>query len=214
MDALILYGEKNFTSPYVYSCFVALREKALDFELRLLSLQDGDHQRGEYPDRSLTGRIPALQHGSFWLAESSAIDEYLEDVFPPPRHPRLYPADPRQRARARQLQAWLRSDLMPLREERPTSSFLQGEAVNPMSSKALAAADRLVKVVEQVLAVDAPFLFGAEFSIADADLALMVQRLALNGDPVPPRVRAWAGAVWNRPSVNEFVSRQRPRAGA
>jgi glutathione S-transferase len=213
-DPLILYGEKNFSSPYVYSCLVALREKGVPFELRLLSLQDGDHQRGEYPDRSLTGRVPALQHGDFWLAESSAIDEYLEELFPPPGHPRLYPADPRQRARARQVQAWLRSDLVPIREERPTSSLFLGEPVKPLTVKGLSAADRLVKVVEQLLPVDGPWLFGAAFSIADADLALMVQRLARNGDPVPPRVRAWADAVWSRPSVQEFVNRQRPRAGA
>ena len=29
------------------------------------------------------------------------------------------PTDPRDRARARQVQAWLRSDLMPIRDERP-----------------------------------------------------------------------------------------------
>lgn len=49
-------------------------------------------------------------------------------------------------------------------------------------------------------------LFGA-FSIADADLALMLQRLALNGDPVPERLRAYAAGIWRRPSVEEWVRR-------
>ncbi len=62
--------------------------------------------------------LPTLVHGDFALVESSAIAEYLEEAFPGAV---LYPENLRDRARARQFQAWLRSDLMPLREERPTS---------------------------------------------------------------------------------------------
>ena len=40
-----------------------------------------------------------------------AISEYLEDLLPPPAHPALYPAHIDDRARARQVQAWLRSGL-------------------------------------------------------------------------------------------------------
>ena len=42
-----------------------------------------------YRDRSLTAKVPALEHDDFWLAESSAIAEYLEEAFPPPGHPAL-----------------------------------------------------------------------------------------------------------------------------
>jgi glutathione S-transferase len=42
---------------------------------------------------------------------------FVDEIFPGTR---LYPTDPRDRARARQIQAWVRSDLMPIREERPT----------------------------------------------------------------------------------------------
>ena len=105
-EGLILWGERNFVSPYVFSCFVALREKRLDFELRTMSLDAGEHREGDYPARSLTGRVPALQHGDFWLAESSAIDEYLEELFPPPAYttcsaPACSPTDPAQPPRSR-----------------------------------------------------------------------------------------------------------------
>ncbi len=51
----------------------------------------------------------------------SAIAEYLEERFAPPQWGAQYlPARFTKRARARQIQAWLRSDLLPLREERPT----------------------------------------------------------------------------------------------
>jgi glutathione S-transferase len=211
-EEMVLYGESNWESPYVFSCFVALREKGLPFEMKTWTLAAGEHRRGDYANRSVTGRVPALAHGDFWLAESSAIDEYLEDLFPPPQYPRLYPAGVRERARARQVQAWLRSDLLPLREERPTTTVFGARADKPLSSTAQWAAERLLGGCEQLLAADAPYLFGESFGIADADLALMLQRLVKNGDPVPEQIRAYAERIWARPSVREFAEHPRQRA--
>ena len=210
-EQLILWGEKNYYSPYVFSCFVALTEKGVPFELRTFDLFAGEHKLGDYAARSITGRVPSLQHGDLWLAESSAIDEYLEEVFPPPRYARLYPARPAERARARQLQAWVRSDLMPLREERPTSSVFMKEPVKPLTPAGQEAAGRVVRAAEALLPQGATWLFG-DFGVADADLAMMLQRLVANGDPVPPRVRDYAGRVWDRPSVKAWRARSpKPR---
>jgi glutathione S-transferase len=207
-DELVLYGDSKRESPYVFSCFVALREKGLPFELKTFSLEAGEHRQGDYAARSITGRVPSLRHGDFWLAESSAIDEYLEEVFPPPAHPAIYPAEPRARARARQVQAWLRSDLLPVREERPTSTVFGPPARAPLSGAAREAAERLLAGCEALLPAGAAHLFGA-FSIADADLALMLQRLVRSGDPVPERLRAYAEGIWRRPSVREWVEAAR-----
>jgi glutathione S-transferase len=49
-----------------------------------------------------------------------------------------------------------------------------------------------------------------DFSIADADLAMMLQRLIANGEQVPSKLRAFAQAQWQRPSVRAFVNRPRP----
>jgi glutathione S-transferase len=204
---LTLYIDANFHSPYAFSAYVALKEKGLPFEARPLSLSAGEHRQGDYPARSITGRVPALQHGDFWLSESSAIDEYLEEAFPAPGHPRLYPEDQRQRARARMVQAWVRSDLMPIREERPTSSVFAGEPVQPLSSGALAAAGRLVAAAEALLP-DGGHLCGA-FSIADADLAMMLMRLVANRDRVPQKVKEYAARVWARPSVQDWLAKKR-----
>ena len=205
---LILYLDAFYISPYAFSAFVALREKGLRFETRFVPLQDKAQQRPEYRDASLTARVPALVHGDFWLAESSAIDEYLEDVFPPPEHAALYPRDARVRARARQVQAWLRSDLGALRDERPTTTMFYARADRPLSAAGQAAAAKLVRVTEQLLPTDAEHLFGA-WSIADADLAFMLQRLVRNDEPVPPRVRAYAERQWRRPAVREWDEQRR-----
>src|ERR1700756_3130948 len=116
--SVTLYGNGTWTSPYVLSVFVALREKKIPFDVVDVALHTGAHRDPAFAAQSLTSRVPVLVDGDFALSESSAIDEYLEDAYPPPAHARILPADARARARARQVMAWLRSDLMPIREER------------------------------------------------------------------------------------------------
>jgi glutathione S-transferase len=208
--ALTLYGETLWISPYVLSSYVALREKGLPFEVVEVALVDGEQQQASYSDRSITARVPALAHGDFVLAESSAIAEYLEETFPAPRHPRLFPEPPRERARARQIMAWLRSDLGPLRDERPTVSIFMQPAETPLSAAGRESAAKLVRVAEQLLASNRRSLFDS-WCLADSELALMLQRLVANGDPTPEPVREYAVAQWARPSVQEFVQHSRPR---
>jgi glutathione S-transferase len=203
-DELVLYGNAGLTSPYVFSCFVTLEEKGVPFRLELLSLERKEHERAEYRDASWTGRVPALRHGDFWLAESSAIDEYVEDAFPPPRWPRLYPEDPQARARMRMVQAFLRSDLQPLRVERSTGTLFGEERAEPFSAEGKASADRFLRIADRLLPAGASFLSGS-FSPADADLSLMLQRLLANGDPVPERLAAYARGIWARPSVRAWL---------
>src|SRR5579862_2171591 len=104
---LVLYGNDNWTSPYVLSAFVALTEKGLPFEVRSVALHEGAQRSTAYLETSFTARVPALVDGSFSLSESSAIVEYLEDKWPPPGHPALLPRDLQRRARARQIMAWV-----------------------------------------------------------------------------------------------------------
>jgi len=207
--SIVLYGEKFWYSPYFYSCFVALKEKELDFETKVLSLGDGEHKKGAI-DAALTGRVPALDHDGFWLAESSAIVDYLEDAFP--RTKRVLPTDPKQRARARQIMAWVRSDLMPIREERSTATifFPEARSGKPLSQAGREAAEKLLRVAG-ALVHDAKAPMFDTWSIADADLALMLQRLMKSGDDVPPKIRDWANAQWSRPTVRAFVEHDRPK---
>jgi glutathione S-transferase len=206
---LVLYVEPQWISPYVFSCFVALTEKELDFEARVLDAAKGETRTADYLERTVTGRVPALLHDDFGLAESTAIVEYLEDVFPTPR---VLPSSPAARARCRQLMSWLRSDdTLPIRAERPTHTMFLEPTSTPLSAEATSAARKLNDVAERLIASPQRYLFD-EWSIADADLAFMLHRLIQNGDAVPPKVKEWAEAAWERPSVQAFVKRERPRS--
>ncbi len=201
-----LYVDAQFASPYAMSVFVALQEKQQPFTLHTVDLNTGVNQEDAYARLSLTARVPTLVHGELALSESSAITEYLDDVLPGLA---LYPRDPVQKARARQVQAWLRSDLMPIREERNTQVVFYGAKKAPLSVAAVAAVQRLFRFADQLLPAHAGQLFD-QWSIADVDLALMLNRLALHGDAVPQRLADYAQAQWQRPSVQAWLAQERP----
>lgn len=203
---MLLFADAQFASPYAMSVFVALTEKRIPFELKTVDLDAGANRSAEFAARSLTQRIPALVDGGFTLSESSAITEYLEELQP---NPALYPADLKTRARARQVQAWIRSDLLPIRQERSTLVVFYGAAGAPLSPAAQDAAGKLFKAAEALLAHGGEHLFGS-WTIADVDLALMLNRLVLNGDEVPPALRAYADRQWQRESVQAWVTLARP----
>ena len=207
-DEIVLYGNAGWTSPYVFSSFVALREKGLPFTMKLVSLEKREHHRPAFRDPSITGRVPALRHGDFWLAESSAIDEYLEEAFPPPAWPRLYPAEPKARSRVRMVQALVRSDFAPVRAERSTAQLFLGEKPKPLSREAAESAGRLCRIAAGLLPGAGDHLSG-HFSLADVDLSLMLMRLVNAGDPVPPHLAAWAQRIWERPSIRTWLANTR-----
>lgn len=201
-----LYLDANFASPYGLVAFVSLIEKGLIFEIETLDLAARANHDPNFAKTSITRRIPTLIHDGFALSESSAICEYLDETFPGTR---LYPADPRDRARARQIQAWVRSDLMPIREERPTFVVFCGSKRPALSARAREASSALFSAALTWLDGRTDNLFG-EWSIADIDLAMMLQRLVAHGDPVPQRLVHYATHQWRRPSVAEWIHKKRP----
>lgn len=203
---MLLYVDAQYTSPYAMSVFVALKEKGIPFELRTVDLEAGAQNAPGFASQSLTQRVPTLVDGDFHLTESSAITEYLDEAYPGAP---LYPADQKLKARARQVQAWLRSDLLPIRHERSTLVVFYGPSDAPLSPAAQAATRKLFSAAEALLADSAEHVCGS-WSLADVDLALMLHRLILNGDPVPAHLRAYAERQWQRATVQEWVQRERP----
>ncbi len=203
---MLLYVDANFASPYALVSFVSLLEKGLAFDIEALDLVAHANQGAGFVKTSITRRVPTLVHDDFSLSESSAICEYLDETFPGTR---LYPKDPRDRARARQVQAWLRSDLMPIRDERPTFVVFCGAKRPVLSAQAGEAADKLFSAALSLLDGRTENLFG-DWSIADVDLAMMLQRLIVLGDPIPERLVAYAALQWRRPTVQQWVRRSRP----
>jgi glutathione S-transferase len=105
----------------------------------------------------------------------------------------------------RMVQAFVRSDLLPLRQERPTSTLFDGGQPRPFTAEGKASAERLIRIAGQIITGPRGFV-ASRFSPADADLGLMLQRLIANGDPCPEPLRAYAKAIFARPSVRKWLS--------
>lgn len=207
-DNFTLYVDSRFASPYAMSAFVTLAEKGVPFDIKKINLELKENNQPSYASLSLTCRVPALVHGSFHLSESSAISEYLDELLPAPKYPPVYPIDIRSKAIARQIQAWLRSDFMPIREERSTEVIFFKPTDKPLSESAKACSEILFAAADRLLQGGATHLFN-EWCIADTDLALMLNRLILNGDDVPEKLAAYARHQWRRPSVQRWLNQER-----
>jgi glutathione S-transferase len=201
MSELTLYADDDYVSPWVFHAMVALEELKVSYELKTLHLPIEPAQRAELQRHAVLGKVPCLRDGELWLTESSAISEYLHERFG-----RLYPKDAAERARARQVLSWLRTSMMPLREDRPTSSVFGKPVHKPLSDKARGDASELVRIAEQLVPAGRQTI-ASEWCIADADLALMLMRLVANGDAVPERIAAYTRAQWSRPCVQAFLAR-------
>ncbi|WP_374620551.1 glutathione transferase [Pandoraea sp.] len=204
--SLMLYVDARFTSPYALSVFVTLREKGLPFELRTVDLVQGAQFETRYADLSLTRRVPTLVHDGFTLSESSAITEYLDAISP---EAPVYPTEVRDRARARQVQAWLRSDLGALREERSTEVIFYRPVDTPLSDAGYTAASKLIAIALNLLPDGRMSLFD-KWCVADVELALMLNRLVYNDDVVPPALAEYARRQFARPAVQEWLAMTRP----
>ncbi|RCS56987.1 glutathione transferase [Parvibium lacunae] len=197
-----LYVDSDYSSPWAMTVFIALREKQRDFTLKTIDLEAGEQHQTPYATQSLTARVPMLVDGDFALTESTAIIEYLEERYP---QPALYPSTVHERARARQIMAWIRTDLQVLRQERSTRVvFYQETVAQPLSANAQAAADKLITVCQQLLGANQPHVF-ANWSLVDVELAVMLQRLCCNGDPLPEALAHYAQQQWQHPHVQAWL---------
>jgi glutathione S-transferase len=203
MSTLTLFVDSRHISPWAMSAYVVLQEKGLDFEVRAIDIDVGEQHRAEYAALSPIRRVPLLLEGDFALTESTAIAEYLEARFPAPA---VYPTGLQTLARARELQAWIRSDLGPLRAARSTEVVFEGQKPKPLDRAAREAADKLILFASAMVGTGAGNLYG-DWSIADADLALMLQRVAVGGDPLPAPLAHYVERQWSRPSLVRWRAR-------
>lgn len=204
---LTLFVDGYFTSIWDGVCFVALTEKQVEFTTSRARLRDGQALPAPLRRETPIARVPALLHGEFWLTESLAIVEYLEDAFPPPTWARTLPADPRARARARQIMAWMRFDQRAIRDERPWQyTVYPGAQHPPLSPAGERDASELVDLVVRL--EDAGEL--DEWNISHADLAFGLWRLARCGHPLPATAQRMLDRNAARPSIRAYLDHPRP----
>lgn len=199
---IILYGSD--LSTYTTKVRLALMLRGLPFEQR--EPDGGGYRSPAWRARLPTATVPAIEHDGFFLAESEAILEYLEDVF---EDRPLRPADPQARARARWIARLHDTQFEPrLRAIFPLLRDPQVRDRLPVLKADLE--DRLERIT--AIASPSPWMASDQFTLADCGFAIslpLAERvLQALGSPVrwPARLQPWQEAWAEYDALQQALS--------
>ncbi len=202
-------GNKNYSS-WSMRPWVLMRQAGIPFEERMVRFDsfapDSSFKRA-LAGVSPTGRVPLLMDDGFAVWDSLAIVEYLAERFPDRA---LWPAETRDRARARSICAEMHSGFAALRAACPMNIEASLPEVGALAwrDKPAVRADvaRIDALWQQQLqASGGPMLFGS-FSAADAFFAPVCMRLRTYGLPVSEPSAAYVRRVADQPGVAAWVA--------
>jgi len=143
-------------------------------------------------------RVPVIDDDGFVLSESMAINLYLAKKY----RSALFPADPKIEALALQWSLWEtdRLDRQIVDYVRHTQALPEAERKPELAEAAWKEVVPALDVLETAL-TKSRWLAGAEFSVADLNVASALYR-ALTVDLAKwPRVQAWLNSCWERPAA-------------
>jgi len=167
----------SYVSPYVRKVVACLNLKGLAYEIDPITPFFGD---AAFEAMSPLRRIPVLVDGDLAICDSSVICQYLEDAYPGPS---LFPADVKDRARARWFEEYA--------DSRIGDVFIWGYFYPLVVHRAVWGEPGDKARVERTLSTDAPevltylegqlpsdgFLFG-DIGLADISIAAFFRNAA------------------------------------
>ncbi|CAL8329206.1 unnamed protein product [Merluccius merluccius] len=197
--ALELYLDL-FSQP-CRSVYIFARTNSIPFDLRKVSLLQGEQYGEEFGRINMMRKAPAIRDGDFCLAESVAILQYLAEKFQTPDH--WYPRDLQQRARVNEYLSWQHtavrahgSKIYWLRLLIP--KILGVEVPQDKMDAALEDLNGSLKLVEEKFLQDRPFIAGDHISLADLVAIVEIMQPVGSGLDVfesRPRLAAWRERV-------------------
>jgi glutathione S-transferase len=182
---------------------IAALEKGLAFELVMVPFDFDRLYTPKHPEVVRINpkqQVPVLVDGDLELFDSTQIFEYLEDRMP---QPALWPADPRQRARARLLEHQSDEVYFP---HAVRLMGLQSQLQEPPAQAAIAAAQAYCLRMDALLA-DRQWLAG-DFGFADIAFYMASLFGERQGAPLTadmPRLLAWRERMTARPAVRQVA---------
>jgi glutathione S-transferase len=151
---------------------------------------------------SPNGLVPYLEHRGAKIWESLAIAEYCAEFFPA-----LWPADQAARANARSIAAEMHAGFRPLRQAMPMilGRTIPGHGQNPESLADIARIETIWANTRAQFGAGGPYLFGQNFTAADAMFAPVVFRFLTYAPPLSPASLAYCAAVLAHPAIVKWA---------
>lgn len=192
-------GNKNYSS-WSLRPWLLMQHFCVPFVEHMVSVAGRDYNPALKPIAG-NARVPCLHDDGFQIWDSLAIAEYLAE-----RHPQMWPAERKARARARSVCAEMHSGFMHLRKAMPMNLKLRLKG-KPASPEVQRDIDRIVEIWEDArnnfAGGDGHWLFG-DFSVADAMFAPVAWRFHIYNVALPPVAAAWRDAVLAHPAMREW----------
>lgn len=216
---------------------ICLAEKGLEWESHVLHFASGDHLTSEYLKLNPNGVVPTLIHDGEPIIESSVIVEYLDELYPdPPLSPPDALGRARLRSWMRYMEEVptpavrvpsFNRVFRPLRYENASEEDFQArvekmplrkafyrrmgridgfstEEVDNALAQIRQTADR---IDDSVRDTGGPWIMGAQYTLIDATLTPLIQRMADMGygplwEDDLPEMTAWFSRIKERPSYD------------
>jgi maleylacetoacetate isomerase len=194
---------------------IALALKGIPFETRTVNLLADEQKSAEHLARSPMGFVPCLVVDGEPFVESVAIIELLEDLVPAPR---LYPADPKHRARVRVMVEMVSSGIQPLQNLRvlkraSESKDAQAAFAREFNQRGLEALEAAMEAHEKI-GVRGRYAYGDEPTAADAFLLPQItsaRRFGVDFTKLA-RVTSAADAFATHPAAKQAAPEAQPDA--
>lgn len=200
-------------SPYSQKNKIALREKAVAFEVVTPDAFGSGHSAGIFAAANPRGEVPALIDGDTAVFDSTIIQDYIEESWPMPA---LLPASPAARARVRMIE-----EVMDTQYEAVTWGLMEvlfwGRAPGPAGDALVTRAHEQLAGLHGWLTAqlgDDDWLDGADFGWGDVAAIPFVLCAGVYGaGPAPESALGrWVARCLARPSVAQTAAEAKAAA--
>lgn len=181
----------------------AAEEAGTKYEIVALDFRKGEHKQPAFLAINPAGKMPAIVDGEVTMSESLAINLYIAETY---GRGTLWPASAKDRARCLQWTLWAGAELEPVAYGRLREVFFKKpeERDARLLAELAEKAKPLVEVLNVALA-DAPYLLGSSFTVADLNVACVMEYLVRSEFDLAswPKVAAWYRACTERPAFKK-----------
>lgn len=200
----LVIGNKNYSS-WSLRAWMALKHLGVEFDELLVPLDTPD-TRAELERAGPSGRVPVLRAGNLTVWDSLAICEFAAELtgkgWPQPRE---------ARALARSVSAEMHSGFANLRSLWPMNARARNRRT-AMTAALAADIDRIDEIWSDCrhrFGSGGPWLFGAEYTIADAMYAPVALRFKTYGAQISETARWYLATVLEDAALQEWLQAAR-----